>query len=371
MKKSLFENLTEVYKEIENDFKSSSTKIKVGLIYAFNGTGKTRLSRMFNDLLEDKVLCFNSMFQDEFAWDNNKSTLNINVHSWIVKFIQEQGLENSIENNFKMFCDDKIELSIDLELGEIAFNAKTQEGYDYNIKISKAEESLFIWAVFYTFIDSMIYELKEEKENRSTNIFDNVKYIVIDDPVSSIDDIKIINISIKLCDLIEKITEITANNKLNILITTHHALFYNIIYNLLKRKNYTKLNSSILTKEKNAYCLEEKGDSPFGYHLVLVNKIQKAIDYDNIEKIHFNMFRIILEKTANYFGYKKYEDCLPEKESKKEIIKLINLYSHGNLPEFEYSELTNNEKAIFKEMFNDFINYYKMEGKNEQYERNE
>lgn len=201
-------------------------------------------------------------------------------------------------------------------------------------------------AVFYTFIDSMIYELKEEKENRSTNIFDNVKYIVIDDPVSSIDDIKIINISIKLCDLIEKITEITANNKLNILITTHHALFYNVIYNLLKRKNYTKLNSSILTKEKNAYCLEEKGDSPFGYHLVLVNKIQKAIDYDNIEKIHFNMFRIILEKTANYFGYKKYEDCLPEKESKKEIIKLINLYSHGNLPEFEYSELTNNEKAI-------------------------
>ena len=100
MKKSLFENLTEVYKEIENDFKSSSTKIKVGLIYAFNGTGKTRLSRLFNDLLEDKVLCFNSMFQDEFAWDNNKSTLNINVHSWIVKFIQEQGLENSIENNY-------------------------------------------------------------------------------------------------------------------------------------------------------------------------------------------------------------------------------------------------------------------------------
>ena len=53
----------------------NSEKVKVNLIYAFNGTGKTRMSRMFTDKFEDKVLCFNSMFQDEFSWKGNHSDL--------------------------------------------------------------------------------------------------------------------------------------------------------------------------------------------------------------------------------------------------------------------------------------------------------
>lgn len=304
------------------------------------------------------------MFLDEFSWDNYNSILTISNNSWIAKFIVDQGLENAIEDNFKMFCDDSVEASFDSSMGIIEFCAKTIEGYDKNIKISKAEESIFIWSVFYTFIDLMICELKEKKEDRSTKIFDDIKYIIIDDPVSSIDDVKILNIAIKIYDLIEQINTIPGD-KPSILITTHHALFYNSIYNLVNRTNYTKLKSYVLNKKDYAYRLEEKGDSPFGYHLILVKKIKEAIDNNNIEKTHYNMFRILLEKTQNYFGYKKYDECLPDKEYKKEIIKLINLYSHGGLPEFEYSELTENEKDIFIKAFNDFIDYYKMEVKNE------
>lgn len=365
MKKVESEDIEQIYSEINKDFNSPSTKIKVNLIYAFNGTGRTRISRIFTDKQEDKVLCFNSIFQDEFSWVNDSQFLNINNTSWIVNFITEQGLEKAIEDNFKLFCDDIIEPSMDLGSGIIEFSAKTKDGYDYDIKISKAEESLFIWSIFYTFIDSMIYELKEEKENRSTDIFDNIKYIVIDDPVSSIDDIRIMNIAVKIYELIERINELTEEDRPSILITTHHALFYNAIYNLLKRENYIKFNSYVLIKNKYKYCLEEKGDSPFGYHLILVKKINEAINNASLEKINFNMFRILLEKTANYFGYKKYEDCLPQKEYTKELIKLINLYSHGNLPEFEYSELADNEKNIFTEGFKDFINYYKMNLKDE------
>lgn len=365
MKKVESDDIETIYNEIIKDFNSSSTKTKVNLIYAFNGTGKTRISRMFTEKQEDKILCFNSIFQDEFYWVNDSQFLFINNNSWIVRFITEQGLENAIKDNFKLFCNDMIEPSIDLESGIIEFSVKTIDGYEHDIKVSKSEESLFIWSIFYTFIDSMIHELKEEKENRSTDIFDNIKYVVIDDPVSSIDDIKIMNIAVKIYELIERINKLNNENRSNILITTHHALFYNAIYNLLKRENYTKFNSYILTKNKYNYCLEEKGDSPFGYHLIIVKKINEAIKTNNLEKINFNMFRILLEKTANYFGYRKYEDCLPQKEYTKELIKLINLYSHGNLPEFEYSELTSNEKAIFIEGFMDFINYYKMEVKDE------
>lgn len=363
MSKVVLNDLGEVLNKLKSDFDPISEKIKVDLIYAFNGTGKTRISRIFTDLYEDKVLCFNSMFQDEFSWNNTEAILEVNTNSWIAKFIRDQGLENDIEKNFQVFCDNSIVATLDLEHGFVTFSAKTIEGYDENIKISKAEESIFIWSVFYSFVDLMIYELNDNQENRSTNIFDNIEYLIIDDPVSSIDDIKILNIAIKIFELIERIT--TLPIKLNILITTHHALFYNSIYNLLNREKHTKLKSYILNKKDYTYLLEEKGDSPFGYHLLLVKKISSAISEGSLEKIHFNMFRILLEKTSNYFGYKKYDECLPDNDYKMEIIKLINLYSHGSLSEFEYADLTEHEKSIFAKSFNDFINYYKMEVKDE------
>lgn len=363
MSKIMLNNLEEVLYKLKIDFDIVSEKTKVDLLYAFNGTGKTRISRMFTNLFEDKSLCFNSMFQDEFSWNNSNSILVFNTNSWIAKFIQDQGLENDIEKNFQMFCDDSIVASLDLKLGIVEFSAKTIEGYVENIKISKAEESIFIWSVFYTFIDLMIYELKETQQDRSTNIFDNIEYLIIDDPVSSIDDIKILNIAIKIFELIEKMKDIL--NKPNLLITTHHALFYNSIYNLLNREKNVKLKSYVLNKKDYNYSLEEKGDSPFGYHLILVKKIQEAIEEKTIEKIHFNMFRILLEKTSNYFGYKKYDECISDSDYKKEIIKLINLYSHGSLSEFEYCDLTEHEKNIFVKSFNDFINYYKMEVNND------
>lgn len=363
MSRVVLNNLEEVFNNLKFDYDITSEKIKFNLVYAFNGTGKTRISRMFTDLYEDRALCFNSMFQDEFSWNNSNSVLSFNTNSWIAKLIRDQGLENDIEKNFQMFCDDSIIASLDLELGIVEFSAKTIDGYDDNIKISKAEESIFIWSVFYTFIDLMIYELKESQEDRSTNIFDNIEYLIIDDPVSSIDDIKILNIAIKIFELIEKMKKI--KKKPNILLTTHHALFYNSMYNLLNREKGIKLKSYILNKKKYTYSLEEKGDSPFGYHLILVNKICDAINEDEVEKIHFNMFRILLEKTSNYFGYKKYDECIPDNIYKKEIVKLINLYSHGSLPEFEYCDLTEHEKSIFVKSFNDFIDYYKMEVKDE------
>lgn len=359
MSKETLNNLEEVFNNLKSNFDTSTEKIKVNLVYAFNGTGKTRISRMFTDLFEDKALCFNSMFQDEFSWNNSNSILVFNINSWIAKFIRDQGLENDIEKNFQMFCDDSIEASLDLEYGFVEFSARTIEGYDYNIKISKAEESIFIWSVFYSFVVLMIYELKENQEDRSTNIFDNIEYLIIDDPVSSIDDMKILNVAIKIFELIDRMKNVLV--KPNILITTHHALFYNSIYNLLNREKEIKLKSYVLSKNGYTYLLDKKGDSPFGYHLNLIKKIKKAIDENTLEKNHFNMFRILLEKTSNYFGYKMYDECIPNSDNKKEIIKLINLYSHGNLPEFEYIDLTEHEKSIFIESFEDFINYYKVE----------
>ena len=73
--------------EIAQDLKASPKKVQ--LIYAFNGTGKTRLSREFKELLaaevdtgEDEntdaselssknILYYNAFTEDLFYWDND------------------------------------------------------------------------------------------------------------------------------------------------------------------------------------------------------------------------------------------------------------------------------------------------------------
>ena len=73
------ETLTEIAQELKNSPK------KVQLIYAFNGAGKTRLSRAFKELVSPKheeeeaqdgdtgvkVLYYNAFTEDLFYWDND------------------------------------------------------------------------------------------------------------------------------------------------------------------------------------------------------------------------------------------------------------------------------------------------------------
>ena len=68
-----------------------------------------------------------------------------------------------------------------------------------DIKISKGEESNFIWSVFYSIIDQAVSILNEpEPENRETNKFDDLKYVFIDDPVSSLDDNHLIELAVNI-----------------------------------------------------------------------------------------------------------------------------------------------------------------------------
>lgn len=71
--------------EIAQQLKDANKKVQ--LIYAFNGTGKTRLSRVFKELIapkntEDendeetelsrhKILYYNALTEDLFFWDND------------------------------------------------------------------------------------------------------------------------------------------------------------------------------------------------------------------------------------------------------------------------------------------------------------
>lgn len=102
--------------------------------------------------------------------------------------------------------------------------------------------------------------------------------------------------------LIEAI-KLYQGNTVKFLITTHHALFYNILVNSFKRierNRECKFKSYSLSKDNYIFNLSEQGDSPFAYHLSIKELINNAIDSNSIEKYHFNLFRNLLEKTSNF-----------------------------------------------------------------------
>ena len=60
-----------------------------------------------------------------------------------------------------------------------------------------------------------------------------VKYLYIDDPVSSLDDNNVIAIACHLAQLLKD----KKTNKVNFdtIISTHHALFFNVMFNELRK----------------------------------------------------------------------------------------------------------------------------------------
>ena len=98
-------------------------------------------------------------------------------------------------------------------------------------------------------------------------IFNNLKYVFIDDPVSSLDDNHLIELAENLASLLKK-----AEN-LKFIITTHNPLFYNVLWNALNSTNYR-----LVKKTDGSFELSVlNNDRPFSYHLFLLSSIQKAI----------------------------------------------------------------------------------------------
>lgn len=355
-----FSVIDEVAQNIESKLSADSNKKKMVLLYAFNGSGKTRLSTALEHITTQegdsermRVLSYNAYFEDIFHWNNDESRLYIETHNEIVNLIREQGLENEIADNFQKLTHSRIYPTFALDDGFITFGfAAGDDRTEVNIKISRGEESIFIWSVFYTVLSAAFLALDSEEDNRETALFNSLDLVVIDDPVSSIDDTRIIAVATELVQLINS----SSSRNVRFLITTHHALFFNLFHNEYNRgRNDVKLHSLLLTRNASDYILNQQDDSPFAYHLVIRDEIQTAISSGNLKKYHFNLFRGILEKTANFFGYGNWRDCLEESD-KAEIARLINTYSHGKLSDLESPHFPEEHKVVFARAFTSFIN---------------
>lgn len=290
-----------------------------------------------------KVLYYNAFTEDLFYWDNDleKDTdrkLLIRPNAFTDWVLQDEGQTNNIITDFQHYTNDKLTPRFNENYNEVSFSIEggNEEQID-NIKISRGEESCFIWCVFYSLLKEVVGVLHEEPENRSTNKFDDLEYIFIDDPVSSLDENHLIELAVNIAEVIK-----SSDSDLKFIITTHNPLFYNVIYNELKANAGYMLSKY----EDGTFKLEEKrGDSnkSFSYHLFLKQTIEEALDSGTVQKYHFTLLRNLYEKTANFLGYPKWSDLLPD-DRQIYYNRIIQFTSHSTLSNEAVTEPTEAEK---------------------------
>lgn len=350
----------------------SDANKKVQLIYAFNGAGKTRLSREFKELIapkfeegedaEDrrtKILYYNAFTEDLFYWDNDlegdaERKLKIQPNAYTQWVLQEQGKDQNAIAHFQHYTNEKLTPKFKEDFSEVTFSYErgNEEKID-NVKISKGEESNFIWSIFYSLIEQVIDVLNvPEPGERETDQFDQLEYIFIDDPVSSLDENHLIELAVHLAQLIKSNT-----SEVKFIVTTHNPLFYNVLHNEFnnaeprtgyKSKHFTKHR---LEKYQNGtfQLVEQPNDSPFSYHLYLKSELEKAIQTGQVQKYHFNFLRNILEKTSTFLGHKKWGDLLPMLDDGRPNpyeARIINISSHSKHAGEEVAELSDDDKRV-------------------------
>lgn len=352
---------------------------KVQLIYAFNGSGKTRLSREFKQLVapkngdgegvdadrsevpRNKILYYSAFTEDLFYWDNDLTQdveykLRIQPNSftdWLLALLRELGQDGNIVRYFQHYANDKLTPHFSEDFSEVTFSLERGDDESSgNLKLSKGEESNFIWSVFYTLLDQAISTLNVvEPENRETRQFDQLEYVFIDDPVSSLDENHLIELAVNLAGLIK-----TSPPELKFVITTHSPLFYNVLYNELNAKTCYLLER----REDGTFALVEKrGDSnkSFSYHLHLRKTLEQAIATNQVERYHFTLLRNLYEKTASFLGYEKWSELLPD-DKQAYLNRIIQFTSHSTLSNEAVAEPTPQEKQTVKFLLDNLINNY-------------
>src|SRR5688572_14705738 len=148
------------------------------LLYAYNGTGKTRLSSAFKDhgkkIGEDgettqrDTLYFNAYTEDLFNWDNDlkndrERVLKINSNSRFFAGLGELEMDNRIRPLLNRYAD--FEFEIDTDEWEISFARERRQKKDDgsyetiradDIKISRGEENIFIWCFFLAIVQLVL-----------------------------------------------------------------------------------------------------------------------------------------------------------------------------------------------------------------------
>lgn len=206
------------YKSLNNvatRIRSDLTDFDYVLLFAYNGTGKTRLSMEFKECAKRKTtgkdtLYFNAFTEDLFYWHNDLQGdedrhLVINSQSAFFSGFKELALEEKIFAYLERYAD--FDFKIDYEEWKVRFSRDRAD----NIKVSRGEQNLFIWCMFLAICELVI---------DGHDSYAWVKNLYIDDPISSLDDNNAIGVANDLAQLLKR-----GKGKIKGIVSTHHGLF--------------------------------------------------------------------------------------------------------------------------------------------------
>lgn len=333
---------------------------KCTLIFAHNGTGKTRLSMEFKEqgkvYSEDgevtarDTLYFNAFTEDLFSWDNDLENdrdrvLRMNTASAFFDGLVELEMENRIRPLLRRYCD--FDFQIDYDEGTILCWRETEkngEGDDVPvpIKVSRGEENILIWC-FFLAVAQLAIDGQEA--------YEWVKYLYVDDPISSLDENNAIAVAAHLAKMLKD------QDQLKAVVSSHHTLFFNVLCNEL-----SKPWQFFLGCEGEGWQLRNTGQTPRFYHVAMLKELHQAALSGALYTYHFTIMRSIMEKTATFHGFSHFGDVMkrdPEDEDGTLHFRYVQLLSHGTYSLFEPAEMMEENKEIFRSILESFMNDYR------------
>lgn len=333
---------------------------KCTLVFAHNGTGKTRLAMAFKDQGKTRdadgtvtardTLYFNAYTEDLFSWDNDLThdrdrVLRMNTASAFFDGLAELEMENRIRPLLRRHAD--FDFQIDYGRGTILFwreTVKDAAGEDVPvpIKISRGEENIFIWC-FFLAVAQLAIDGQEA--------YDWVRYLYIDDPISSLDESNAIAVAAHLAQMLK------GQDRLKAVISSHHTLFFNVLCNELGRPWQFYLG-----REAAGWVLRDTGQTPRFYHVAMLKELHEAAQAGRLFTYHFTILRSIMEKTATFHGFSHFGDVMkraPDDEDGTLHFRYVQLLSHGGYSLFEPTEMQPENKDIFRSILADFMTDYR------------
>jgi hypothetical protein len=358
-----FADLTTLAEHLRGELESK----KFILLYAYNGTGKTRLSMAFKNIGKQgdarDTLYFNAFTEDLFTWDNDLEgdsarVLKINSASRFFAGLAEMEMDNRIRPLLSRYAD--FDFRIDTDEWKISFSRQVTIGEGEgartesaeNIKISRGEENIFIWCFFLAIVQLRL-------DDDGTGPYNWVKYIYIDDPISSLDEHNAIVVANHLVQLYRE-----APSTISTVISTHHNLFFNVLHYEFKNHFNRQSSQYLLSQNRvtGGYSLRpQKGDTPSFHHVAALAELHRVSQGDTIHTYHFNMLRVVLEKTALFHGYGHFAACIKRDQDDADGMlhqRFVDLLSHGKYALFEPSEMGSETKDYFRKILRNFLERY-------------
>lgn len=358
-----YKSLRNVVVRMRDDLRNNDGGVDFVLLYAYNGTGKTRLSMEFKEAGKRKrgvvrdTLYFNAFTEDLFHWDNDLANdanrvLKINSESKFLDGFKELALEEKIFSYLMRYSS--FDFKIDYDNWHITFSKfvknprfrpdseEPETVVQDNIKISRGEENILIWCVFLAICELVI---------DGSESYNWVKYFYIDDPISSLDDNNAIAMGSDLAKLLRR-----SIGKAKTVISSHHSLFFNVICNELKKHQHKSY--FFYSHNGDGHSLQSTSDTPFFHHVAMLSELKKAADEGRLYASHFNVLRGVMEKTSAFFGFNDFSDCIHGVEDEVLFSRALNLLSHGDYSLFDPKELTEDNKRLFNSILNGFLDRY-------------